>query len=67
MAANESCGKENVMLTLMSSPAMTQSRPFSVLSPIVTNPGTSRGSATLSFKRHAEYGTGTDLAPGGAH
>lgn len=55
------------MLTLMSSLAMTQPRPFFVLSPIDANPVTSRGNATLSFKRHAEYGTGTDLAPGGAH
>ena len=67
MAAKESCGKENVMLTLMSSLAMTQPRPFFVLSAIDTNTATSPASATTGFKRHAEYGTGSDLAPGGAH
>jgi hypothetical protein len=61
------------MLTKMSALAMTQSRPFSVfsdfsvLSDIDTNPATSRVNATPGFKRHAEYGTGPDLAPGGAH
>jgi hypothetical protein len=59
-------GKENVMLTLMSSPAMTQSRTFFVLSAIDTNPATSPVNATTGFKRHAGYGTGSDLAPGGA-
>ena len=58
-------GKENVMLTLMSSPAMTQSRTFFVLSAIDTNPASSVN-ATTGFKRHAGYGTGSDLAPGGA-
>ena len=64
------------MSTKMSSLAMTQSRPFSsfsvfadlsVLSDIDTNPATSPVNATPGFKRHAEYGTGPDLAPGGAH
>ena len=54
------------MLTLMSTLAMTQSRPFFVLSAIDANPATSRVSATPGSKRHADYGTGTDLAPGGA-
>ena len=66
MAADDPCGKENVMLTLMSSPAMTQPRPFFVLSTIDANPSTSRVSATTGFKRHAGYDTGSDLAPGGA-
>jgi len=59
--------KENAMLTSMSTLAMTQSLPFFVLSAIDANPATSRVSATPGSKRHADYGTGTDLAPGGAH
>jgi hypothetical protein len=54
------------MLTKMSSLAMTQSRPFFALFAIDTNPATSRVNATTGFKRHAGYGTGPDLAPGGA-
>ena len=53
------------MLTKMSSLAMTQSRPFFALSVIDTNPASSVN-ATTGFKRHAGYGTGPDLAPGGA-
>jgi len=54
------------MLTKMSSLEPTQSRPFFVLATIDTNPATSRVSASTGFKRHAGYGTGSDLAPGGA-
>ncbi len=54
------------MLTIMTSLSMTQSRPFFVLSAIDTNPATSCVSATTGFKRHANYGTAADLAPGGA-
>ena len=66
MAIEDLCGKENVMLTIMTSLSMTQSRPFFVLSANDTNPTTSRVSATTGFKRHADYGTAADLAPGGA-
>lgn len=56
------------MLTSMSSSAMTPSpSPMSfVLFPIDTNPATSLTNATTGVKRHADYGTGPDLAPGGA-
>jgi hypothetical protein len=55
------------MLTLMCSTATTQSRPFFVLSAIDINPAKPSNNATTSFKRHtADYGTGTDLAPGAA-
>jgi hypothetical protein len=54
------------MLTLMCSTATTQSRPVFVLSAIDTNPAKPTNNATTSFKRHADYGTGTDLAPGAA-
>jgi len=49
------------MLTSMSTPAMTQSLPFFAID---TNP--SSVNATTGSKRHAGYGTGSDLAPGGA-
>ncbi len=54
------------MLTSMSKSAMTQSRTSFVLFPIDTNPATSLTNATTGVKRHADYGTGPDLAPGGA-
>ncbi|MHB1007847.1 MAG: hypothetical protein ACYC1E_01150 [Propionibacteriaceae bacterium] len=50
----------------MSKSAMTQSRTSFVLFPIDTNPATSLTNATTGVKRHADYGTGPDLAPGGA-
>lgn len=45
-----------------------QSRAFSPTSSFGLNPATPRTDANISgFKRHnADYGTGTDLAPGGA-
>lgn len=54
------------MLTSMSSSAMTQSL-TSVSFPIDMKPATSLTNATTGDKRHADYGTGEDLAPGGAH
>jgi hypothetical protein len=67
VAALDPLRKENAMLTLMCSTATTQSRPFFVLSAIDINPAKPSNNATTSFKRHAaDYGTGTDLAPGGA-
>ena len=54
------------MLTSMSSLAMTQPRPFFVLPTTDANSATSRTSTPTGFKRHAGYGTGSDLAPGGA-
>ncbi|HET7725594.1 MAG TPA: hypothetical protein VFK68_13225 [Propionibacteriaceae bacterium] len=50
----------------MSSFTMTQSRASFALLAIDTNPATSLNDATTGVKRHADYGTGADLAPGGA-
>lgn len=55
------------MLTSMSSFAMTQSLTSVVSFPIDMKPATSLTNATTGDKRHADYGTGEDLAPGGAH
>ncbi len=55
------------MLTSKSSAAMTQSRPSLVRSMLEMNPTTSFTNTTTGVKRHAGYGTGPDLAPGGAH
>jgi hypothetical protein len=55
------------MLTSMNAPAMTLSRPSVVLSAIDNNAAVSFVDVTTGVKRHADYGTGPDLAPGGAH
>ena len=56
------------MLTWMQTPSIASTRAFSTLSSFDTNPSTPRSNAkTSGLKRHnAGYGTGTDLAPGGA-
>ena len=56
------------MLTWMQTTSIAQTRAFSTLSSFDTNPATPRSDAkTSGLKRHnAGYGTGNDLAPGGA-
>lgn len=57
-----------MLTTWMPITAMTQTVAFSATPTTGTNPSTSRFDAeTSGLKRHnADYGTGTDLAPGGA-
>jgi hypothetical protein len=56
------------MLTWMQTTSIAPTRAFSTLSSFDINPSTPRSDAkTSGLKRHnAGYGTGTDLAPGGA-
>lgn len=56
-----------MLTTWMPISALTQTRAFFTTSSIGTNPSKRFHADASGLKRHnADYGTGTDLAPGGA-